>query len=254
VSSDDRHGWLRGEPDGSCAPETPPRRPCRLVLLGAPGAGKGTQAALLSSRLGMCALSTGDLFRAAGSLSVCERTPALNAAIESMGRGELVPDGIVIELVRERTACLRCRGGFLLDGFPRTLVQARALDEILEPLGATLDAVLSYELPLEEVIARIGGRRICPSCRAVFHVQRRPPLVTDRCDDCGRPLEQRPDDRPEAVRVRMAAYRASTLPLLDYYRDRGLLRIVPADGQPDLVLSRSIQALPVPVDAGVAER
>src|SRR6185295_16263297 len=133
--------WIHGG-RGDCEPATDPERAYRLVLLGAPGAGKGTQAALLAARLGGCHLSTGDLFRAAPELAPCDHTPALAAALEHMGRGELVPDATVLGLVRERRGCLGCRGGFLLDGFPRTLPQAEALDRLLAAEHVRLDAVL----------------------------------------------------------------------------------------------------------------
>jgi len=134
--------WIRGG-RGECEPDTAPKRVYHLVLLGAPGAGKGTQAALLAERLGPCHWSTGELFRAAPALDPCDHTPALAAALEHMRRGELVPDATVLGLVRERRGCLRCRGGFLLDGFPRTLAQAEALDRILAAEHVKLDAVLA---------------------------------------------------------------------------------------------------------------
>ena len=166
--------WIRGG-RGECEPDTAPERVYHLVLLGAPGVGKGTQAALLAQRLGPCHLSTGDLFRAAPELDPCDHTPALAAALELMRRGDLVPDATVLGLVRERRGCLRCRGGFLLDGFPRTMAQAEALDRILTAEHVRLDAVLDYQLPLEQVVARLGGRRSCASCQAVYHLQARSP-------------------------------------------------------------------------------
>jgi len=224
-------------------PPTPVQTPRRLVLLGAPGVGKGTQAELLSARLGACQLSTGDIFRAAKSLSPAERSPAITAALEYMRRGELVPDETVVDLVAERTGCLRCEGGFLLDGFPRTVAQAQALEGLLQKQGLKLDAVLSYELPLEELVARLAGRRTCPVCKAVFHIQGRPPKVEGICDHCGGALYQREDDRPESIRVRMAAYQKSTAPLADYYRARGLLIPILAKGAPEEILGRTLEAL-----------
>jgi adenylate kinase len=205
--------------------------------------GKGTQAELLSARLGACQLSTGDIFRAAKSLSPAERSPAITAALEYMRRGELVPDETVVDLVAERTGCLRCEGGFLLDGFPRTVAQAQALEGLLQKQGLKLDAVLSYELPLEELVARLAGRRTCPVCKAVFHIQGRPPKVEGICDHCGGALYQREDDRPESIRVRMAAYQKSTAPLADYYRARGLLIPILAKGAPEEILGRTLEAL-----------
>ncbi len=234
--------WIRGG-RGECEPDTAPARVYRLVLLGAPGAGKGTQASLLAERLGACHLSTGKLFRAAPELGPCDHTPALAAALEHMRRGELVPDPTVLGLVRERRGCLGCRGGFLLDGFPRTMAQAEALDRILTAEHVRLDAVLDYRLPLDQVVARLGGRRFCASCQAVFHLQARPPRAEGVCDRCGGRLERREDDRPEAVRVRMAAYEHDTALLSQHYRRRGLLRLVSAEGSPEEVYARSLLAL-----------
>lgn len=239
----DRATWLKGGLARCSVPPPAPTRPWRLVLLGAPGVGKGTQAELLQERLGACQLSTGDVFRAAKSLEPDERTPALNEALDHMRRGELVPDATVLAMVRERKHCLRCRGGFLLDGFPRTVPQAEALDRLLAEERVRLDAVLSYELALEKIVARLSGRRTCARCKAVFHVTTRPPRREGVCDHCGGPLVQREDDRPEAVRVRMATYEKNTAPLADYYRRRGLLLPIPAEGSPEEIFSRTVAAL-----------
>jgi len=239
----ERKAWLRG---GSAQCEPPPKRqefPRRLVLLGAPGVGKGTQAELLCANLGACHLSTGDIFRAAKALDASERTPALTAALEYMRRGDLVPDETVLALVAERRGCLRCEGGFLLDGFPRTVAQAEALDKLLAGERLKLDAVLSYDLPLEQIVSRLSGRRMCPNCKAVFHIQARPPKVAGVCDHCGGKLYQREDDRPESIRVRMAAYERSTAPLADFYRRRKLLLSIPADGTPEEIFKRTLDAL-----------
>jgi adenylate kinase len=215
----------------------------RLILLGAPGVGKGTQAELLTAKLGATQLSTGDVFRAAKSLDPAERSPALTAALEYMRRGDLVPDQTVLDMVAERVGCLRCESGFLLDGFPRTVAQAEALEKMLEGENIKLDGVLSYELPLEKVVARLSGRRTCPGCKAVFHVDARPPKVAGVCDHCGGKLYQREDDRPESIRVRMEAYEKSTSPLANFYRTRGLLIPVLAEGSPEEILQRSLTAL-----------
>ena len=239
ASQRERAAWFRGG-DVPCEP-TPHDRPHRLVLLGPPGAGKGTQAELLTRALGNCHLSTGDLFRAAQC--VPDPTPALCDALAAMRRGELVSDDVVVALVRERARCLRCRGGFLLDGFPRTVAQAEALDALLAEQGLALDAVLSYELPLEEVVARLSGRRTCPGCKAVYHLAARPPRVEGVCDQCGGVLVQRADDRPELIRVRLRAYEESTRPLADYYVRAGKLVPVPASGAPEEILARALAAL-----------
>jgi adenylate kinase len=216
-----------------------------LVLLGAPGVGKGTQAELLCANLGMCHLSTGDVFRAAKALRPCDCSPALTAALDYMRRGDLVPDQTVLDLVAERKGCLTCKGGFLLDGFPRTVAQAEALENILKSQKVKLDAVLSYELPLEQVVSRLSGRRTCPGCKAVFHVEARPPKVAGVCDHCGGKLYQREDDRPESIRVRMAAYEKSTAPLADFYQRRGLLVSVAAEGTPEAIYQRTLQSLEI---------
>jgi adenylate kinase len=198
---------------------------------------------MLCEKLGACHLSTGDIFRAAKTINECERTPTLTAALEYMRKGELVPDETVLALVAERSKCLRCKGGFLLDGFPRTVAQAEALEKLLAEQKLGLNAVVSYELPLEQVVARLGGRRTCPGCKAVFHIDARPPKVPGICDHCGGKLYQREDDRPESIRVRMAAYETSTAPLTDFYRKRGLLISVAAQGAPELILEKTLKAL-----------
>lgn len=213
------------------------------MLLGAPGVGKGTQAEMLSAELGACHLSTGDIFRAAKAMNDCERTPALTAAVQYMRRGDLVPDETVLALVSERIGCLKCKGGFLLDGFPRTVAQAEALEALLQKHKIQLDAVVSYDLPIDQVVARLSGRRTCSGCKAVFHVDARPPKVPGICDHCGGKLVQRDDDRPESVRVRMEAYEKSTAPLADFYRARGLLRPVSAEGTPEEIYGRSLRSL-----------
>jgi adenylate kinase len=239
---DDRPAWLV-DPRVPCAPARPGARPLRLVLLGAPGVGKGTQASLLSSCLGACHLSTGDVFRAARGLPPCDRTPALNAAVEAMERGELVDDHTVLRIIGERRGCLRCDGGFLLDGFPRTLAQAYALERLLDAEQVRLDAVVSYELPLELTVARIAGRRVCATCKAVYHLQAHPPWRPGYCDTCDTPLVQREDDRPQAVRVRLRAYQKATAPLALHYARLGLLRQVQADGPPAEVFERTLRRL-----------
>lgn len=243
TAKNDRAAWLKG-PDACCNPPPQNREnPRRFVLLGAPGVGKGTQAELLSARLGACQLSTGDIFRAAKSVVACDRSPALNTALDAMQRGELVTDETVLAIVRERSVCLRCGGGFLLDGFPRTVPQAEALTQLLARERIKLDGVLSYELPLDTIVARLSGRRTCEKCKAVYHVQSRPPKVESVCDDCGGRLIQREDDRPESVKVRMAAYESSTAPLADYYRKHNLLVTVSAEGSPEAIHQRTMQAL-----------
>jgi adenylate kinase len=241
-STKDRAGWFQASAE--CADlHTSASYPWRLVLLGAPGVGKGTQACLLNQRLKACHLSTGDLFRAASKQSECDQSPAIKSAMEHMRRGELVPDATVWEMVRERAACLRCSGGFVLDGFPRTLGQAESLKQLTASEKIPLTAVVNYELPLEEIVARLSGRRTCETCKAVFHVTGQPPKIDGVCDRCAGRLLQREDDRPESIKVRMAAYERSTAPLIEFYDSLGLLLSVAATGSPDEICARTISAL-----------
>jgi adenylate kinase len=245
ILKNDRVTWLKGH-DFSChiKPENK-LQPVRLVLLGAPGVGKGTQAELLHDRFGASPFSTGDVFRAAKAIPDSERTPAMSAALEHMRRGELVPDGTVLEVVQERSDYLQCPGGFLLDGFPRTVAQAEGLDELLASLRMKLDAVVNFVLPHDEIVSRLSGRRTCVGCAAVFHVTARPPKVADVCDHCGADLVQREDDRMESVNVRMAAYESATAPLTDYYRKRRLLVSIDAHGQPEEIFNRTLSHLSI---------
>lgn len=240
----DRTSWLSGGKLKCRVPATPRAHPLRLVLLGAPGVGKGTQAELLSQRLGPCQLSTGDLFRYAQQESLCAMGEALAEAINLMRRGELVPDEMVVRMVVERCGCLRCRGGFLLDGFPRTIRQAQALDELLSGNRLSLDAVFNYEMPIDTIVARLSGRRMCSSCKAVFHLETKPPRQPGQCDHCRGALVQREDDRPETVRIRMLAYEQNTAPLIEFYERRGLLVRISAQGSAEQIYLRSLQFVP----------
>jgi len=239
----DRASWLKGGQALCSIPAKPRARPPRFVLLGAPGVGKGTQAALLCAGMGVCQLSTGDIFRASKCLSEGERSPAMSEALGYMKRGELVPDSTVLNLIRERARCLNCKGGFLLDGFPRTLPQAEALNELLADNLMRIDAVLNYTLPIPTIVERLSGRRTCANCKAVFHVSALPPKVADVCDHCGGALIQREDDRPEAIEVRMLAYETSTKPLIDFYAEHGLLRTISAQGTPEQIYERTMAIL-----------
>jgi len=204
--------------------------------------GKGTQAHLLHERLGACHLSTGDVFRAA-SRTNCIQSPAMTAALEYMRRGDLVPDSTVWEMVRERSGCVRCQGGFVLDGFPRTLAQAEALNQLMQEEKISLSAVVNYELPLAEIVSRLSGRRICEKCKSVFHVTQQPPKAAGICDHCGGRLYQREDDRPESITVRMEVYERSTAPLIQFYQHLGLLLPVAATGSPEEICARTVTAL-----------
>jgi len=235
-TSGSRIAWLQG-PDANCAKTGPvPPRPWHLVLLGPPGVGKGTQAEKIIAEFGACHLSTGDIFRhAARDTGEHAPSPAMAAALAAMKRGELVSDATVVELVRERIQCLACQYGFLLDGFPRTLEQAQALDGLLALAGRKLDAAINYFVSEALIIERLSGRRVCRQCRTGYHVQNRPPRVAGRCDVCGGELIQRDDDKAGAIRTRLHAYAATCGPVLEHYRQQGLLREIDASGDPDAV-------------------
>ncbi len=213
------------------------------MLLGAPGVGKGTQADLLNEHLNACHLSTGDVFRAATSRSDSEQSPAMKEALGFMRRGELVPDSTVWDLIRERSECLHCAGGFILDGFPRTLAQAVSLKHLLDKEGLGLTAVVNYELPFSQIVERLAGRRTCEKCKAVYHVTERPPKIEGCCDRCDGKLFQRDDDRPDSIKVRLEAYDRSTAPLIEFYGKSGLLMKVPATGRPEDIYARTIPEL-----------
>lgn len=214
---------------------------CRLVLLGAPGVGKSTQAELLRRWSGACHLSTGEVFRAAKNLPPGQRSPAMESAFKFMARGELVPDATVMDVICEQMRCLRGSGGFLLDGFPRTVAQAEALERLLAKENLPLTAAIDYQLPIEQIVERLAGRRVCSNCKGVFQMTAKSPLKV--CPACGGKLEQREDDRPEAIRVRMAAYHKSTEPLIEYYRERDLLVTISAEGSPAEIMQRTEEAL-----------
>jgi adenylate kinase len=206
----------------------------RIVFLGPPGAGKGTQSAVLAAALHIPHLSTGDLLRAA----VAAGTPLGRQAKGHMDAGRLVPDDLVLQILTERLAKADAKSGFLLDGFPRNLAQAEKLAAI-----TPLDAVVSFELPAALLVERLSGRRLCPQCQSVYNDVTQPPKVPNRCDRDGTELIQRPDDRPEAIATRLAVYAEQTTPLLSYYRNSGLLRPVDATGSRDEVSARVREAL-----------
>ena len=236
----DRTAWLKGgTAECMMGPHKPLGKASRIILLGPPGVGKGTQAALLCERLGTCHLSTRDVFRAAKCLDEKDLSPAMHNAIDHLKRDEPVPDETVLNLVGERLRCVNCSGGFLLDGFPRTVTQAKAIEQLLESHDHKLTAVFNYELPIEKIVARISGRRTCPECKAVYHLTTRPPKFSDLCDRCGGKLFQREDDRPNAVEMQVEAYLNAIQPLIDFYRQRGLLFNISAEGSPEEVFQRT---------------
>ena len=187
----------------------------KLILLGAPGAGKGTQAEILSGKLGIPTISTGNILRTA----IKDQTPIGMEAKSYMDAGKLVPDSVIIGIVAQRLEQPDCQGGFILDGVPRTIGQAEALDAA----GITFDHVLSIEISDEEIEERMSGRRVCQSCGAPYHVKAKPPKQEGVCDSCGGPLVQRDDDKPETVRKRLEVYHAETEPLKGYYEGKGIL-------------------------------
>jgi len=196
-----------------------------LLIMGPPGAGKGTQAETLVKELGITHISTGDMFRSA----IKEGTEMGIKAKEYMDKGELVPDYVVVGMVKERLSRPESTGGFLLDGFPRNVVQAEALDETLKTIGIKLDSVINIVVPRDKLVNRLTGRRICRSCGSSYHVQFKKPRVEGICDNCGGELYQRSDDNDTAVNNRLYVYEASTRSLIDYYAKRGLLRNINGD-------------------------
>ena len=194
----------------------------KLILLGPPGAGKGTPADILSKRLAIPTISTGNILRAA----VKNGTPVGLKAKEYMDAGKLVPDEVIIGVISERLAEADCQKGYILDGVPRTIPQAEAL----EKAGIVFDAVVSIEITDQEIVDRMAGRRVCTACGAPFHVKNMPPKTEGVCDNCGGKLEARADDKPEVVRDRLAVYHKETAPLKDFYGERKLLKNV--DNQP----------------------
>ncbi|EDY42710.1 adenylate kinase [Streptomyces sp. SPB074] len=212
----------------------------RIVLVGPPGAGKGTQAAFLAKKLSVPHISTGDLFRA----NISQGTELGKRAKSYMDAGNLVPDEVTIGMAKDRMGQADAAHGFLLDGFPRNVGQAEALDGILKEWGVTLDAVLDLEVPEDEVVKRIAGRRICRNDSShVFHVTYSKPKQEGVCDVCGGELYQRDDDKEETVRKRLEVYHTETEPIIDFYRAQDLVKTIPALGKVNEVTERALAAL-----------
>ena len=211
----------------------------RLVLVGAPGAGKGTQAKYIAKHYGIPAISTGDIFRA----NIAAKTELGLKAKRFMDAGDLVPDEVTIGIVRDLLRQDDAKDGFLLDGFPRTLAQAEALRDLLDDLGTPLDVVLELKVDEEEVVRRLSGRRTCRKCGHVWHVEFDPPKQEGVCDVCGGELFQRDDDLPETIRRRLEVYNEQTAPLVDFYATADLLRTISAKGAVDDITERAIAAL-----------
>jgi adenylate kinase len=211
----------------------------RVVLLGPPGAGKGTQAKLLRDRFEACQISTGDILRKA----VVEQSALGKAASEYIRQGLLVPDELIVDLVAERLKEHDCVNGFILDGFPRTIAQAEGLEAILKKMGSALDHVLLVRVPESAIVERLAGRRTCRNCGALHHVTFNPANAAGVCDRCGGELAQRDDDREETVAARLRVYETQTAPLVNYYRQRSLLREIDGMGRVEEIRSRVLAAL-----------
>lgn len=211
----------------------------RILLMGPPGAGKGTQAEALAEKLGVPHIATGDIFRS----QIAAGTPLGKKAKEYTDSGRLVPDEVTIGMVRERLKEPDCQKGFILDGFPRTVAQAKALDEILAQAGQKLDAAIDIRVPDQKIIERLTGRRVCRQCGATYHLVFNPPQRPGVCDACGGELYQRSDDNEATVKNRLEVYQRQTAPLIDYYQAKGLLRPVNGDAPIDAVLSAIGQIL-----------
>jgi len=211
----------------------------RLVLLGPPGAGKGTQAVKISAKYEIPHISTGDIFRK----NIKEGTPLGKKAKEYMDRGELVPDDLVIDLVEDRLTWDDCHNGFMLDGFPRTIYQAERFDAWLSAKGEKLDVVLEINVPEEILLPRMIGRRVCKACGATYHVTGMPTKVEGVCDKCGGEVYQRDDDKEQTVLNRFKVYEAQTAPLIDYYEEAGNIAHVDGSGSLDKVFDAIVDIL-----------
>ena len=199
-----------------------------IILFGAPGAGKGTQAVELVKKYKLTHISTGEMFRNA----IANKTAMGNLANSYISKGELVPDEVTVGLVKERLAQEDCKNGFILDGFPRTLPQAECLDKICKELNIKIDYVIDIEVETDELIARLSGRRVCKSCGASYHVMFNKPQVENVCDICNGELYTRKDDNKDSVAVRLQTYQAQTTPLINYYKNQGILLEI--NGQQDI--------------------
>jgi len=211
----------------------------RIVLLGAPGAGKGTQAKILIEKYGMPQISTGDLLRAA----VGAGTALGKEAKSFMDKGELVPDSVVLGMVEERLKQDDCKKGYILDGFPRNTAQAEALDKMLASLNMQLTAALSVDVPFEDLMKRLTGRRTCKACGQMYNIYFKPPAKEGVCDKCSGELFQRDDDKEATIKKRLEVYNAQTAPLMDYYGKKGIVKTVSGTGSIDDIFKKVTEAL-----------
>jgi len=209
-----------------------------IILLGPPGSGKGTQAKMIADKYKVTHVSTGDILRE----NVRSGTPLGVEAKKFMDAGKLVPDALLIDIIKDRLAKDDVKGGWMLDGFPRTMPQAEALDKILPALGQKINVVLNIDVPDEELVKRVTGRRMC-KCGTTYHIQFNPPKVAGKCDACGGDLYQRADDNEETVKQRLSAYHAQTQPLIDYYNKRGLVATVLGVGDIKAIFGEIVKAL-----------
>ncbi|MBQ9278266.1 MAG: adenylate kinase [Lachnospiraceae bacterium] len=200
----------------------------KIIMLGAPGAGKGTQAKMIAEKFGIPHISTGDIFRA----NIKNGTELGAKAKEYMDKGLLVPDELVVDLIMDRFKADDCKNGYILDGFPRTIPQAEALDKALSANGDSVDYAIDVEVPDENIVNRMSGRRACVGCGATYHIKYNPTKVEGKCDACGEALILRDDDKPETVLNRLNVYHEQTQPLIDYYNNKGILKEV--DGTVDM--------------------
>ena len=200
----------------------------KIIMLGAPGAGKGTQAKMIAEKFGIPHISTGDIFRA----NIKNGTELGKKAKEFMDKGQLVPDELTVEILLDRVAADDCKNGYVLDGFPRTIPQADVLDKELTKLGDKVDFAINVDVPDENIVRRMSGRRACLKCGATYHIEHIPPKVEGICDTCGSELVQRDDDKPETVQNRLSVYHEQTQPLIDYYNKKNILKTV--DGTRDM--------------------
>ncbi|WP_026512595.1 MULTISPECIES: adenylate kinase [unclassified Butyrivibrio] len=200
----------------------------KIIMLGAPGAGKGTQAKMIAEKFNIPHISTGDIFRA----NIKNGTELGKKAKEYMDKGQLVPDELTVEILLDRVAADDCKNGYVLDGFPRTIPQADVLDKELTKLGDKVDFAINVDVPDENIVRRMSGRRACLKCGATYHIEHIPPKQEGICDKCGSELVQRDDDKPETVQNRLSVYHEQTQPLIDYYNKKNILKSV--DGTKDM--------------------